>query len=192
MAEAGFESSDVYMYFLPPGNIKGEALATGDPQGKEPEVSLRGKFAFQVKEFGLEALNEAGIGREGGGEQGTGAGQVKFEAIQITKWVDRATPGLLEAVGSGKQIPTGVIQFRRNGRVYMQIFLTVCTIQKVGIKANEDEEAEEEVTIDYGAMRVEYSRQNEAGNMELLSVARWSRVLNEASEEVTAPAPGRR
>ena len=48
MAEAGFESSDIYMYFNPPGNIKGEALVTGEV-GNDASKSLRGKFAFQVK-----------------------------------------------------------------------------------------------------------------------------------------------
>jgi type VI secretion system Hcp family effector len=180
MAEAGFESSDIYMYFNPPGNIKGEALATGEV-GTDTTKSLRGKFAFQVKEFKFQGKNEENIGRQGGGGTG-GAGKVKFEAIEITKWTDRATPGLFEALGAARQIPEAVIQFRRNHKVYMEIILKVCVVSEVTLSASDDEEPTDEITVDYASMNIEYNRQGEDGEMHKISEARWNRVTGDASE----------
>lgn len=189
MADAGADTADIYMYFVPAGDIEGE---TTDHVMSEFK-------AFQVKEFELEAKNEENIGganpNPGAKGANKGAGKVKFDAVKITKWTDRATPGLFQACGSGSTLPEAVIVFRRSGgsvesyrnktpehRVFMTINLYQCTISSVSIKASDDEELMDEVSVDFGSIRIEYFKQAPRGSargaMTDRKVANWSRVTS--------------
>lgn len=176
-------TTDIYMYFLPPGNIKGEALATGEAVDKDQ--SLKGKFAFEVTSVTFDAKNEENIGQKagggGGGGGGADAGKIKFEAIKISKMTDQATPGLVEACSAGRKIREGVIQFRRNHKVFMEYFLADCVISQIQTKGGGGGEPTDDITIDYEAIRVEYSRQKENGEMQKVGEAKWNRTKSEAS-----------
>ena len=170
MADA--EPQDAMMYFVPLGTIKGESQ----------DRKLQGKGAFELTEFTIKAENATNIGSATGG--GGGAGKVKFDRLSIKKFSDSATTGFFLALSTGEHIAEAFIELRQNTQPYLVFNFKMCLISEIETSQSGDDEAEDSIVIDYGAVIIQYHKQNESGELALEQEAMWSRVYNDASSEV--------
>jgi type VI secretion system secreted protein Hcp len=77
--------------------------------GESPHPGATG--LMDVLSWSWGATNTGAHGAGGGG----GAGKVNVHDISITKYVDKATPLLMQACATGKHIPRAVITMRKAG-----------------------------------------------------------------------------
>lgn len=100
--------------------------------------------------------------------QGGGAGKANFQDISITKWVDKASPALLQHVGTGKHITEGHIIVRKAGEKpldYLKIKMTdiMVTAYSTGGSGGEDR-LTENITLNFREFEKEYTPQKEDGS----------------------------
>lgn len=167
MADA--EAQDAFMYFEPPGKVLGSTL----------DKTFKDKKAFELLSFTVTGENATNIGSSTGG--GGGAGKVKFEKLNLTKRTDSATVGLILNMIEGKHVDKVIIELRRNMATYLKYTFHMCLVASVETTQSGDEEAEDTVVIDWGAMQVEYFEQDKTGKLTKKQDASWSRVTNDAS-----------
>jgi len=164
MADA--EPQDAYIYFTPVGYIEGESK----------DDKLSGKSAVELTEFTIKGENSTNIGSSTGG--GGGAGKVKFDRLTIKKYSDKASTGFFKSLAEGKHYDEATIELRRNGMTYLKFMFKLCLISEVELSQSGDDEAEDSITIDYGAIRIEYTEQGFDGSESTAMEAEYSRVNN--------------
>jgi len=171
MADA--EPQDAFMWFEPAGTIKGESQ----------DDALKGKHAFELDDFTVKGENSTNIGSatKGGG----GAGKVKFDRLSLKKRSDSATTGFFLALSTGEHIGDAQIQLRRNNKPYLIFKFKMCVIAEVETSQSGDDEAEDSIIVDYGSILIEYHQQDTKGALKKNQEAKWSRVLNKATDAVT-------
>jgi type VI secretion system secreted protein Hcp len=160
------------MWFEPNGSIKGESQ----------DKLLQGKGAFQLQEFTIKAENATNIGSATGG--GGGAGKVKFDRLSIKKFSDSATTGFFLALSLGEHFTDAFIELRQNMVPYLVFNFKMCLISEIETSQSGDDEAEDSIVIDYGAVVITYFKQYEDGSLKQDQQAMWSRVYNDASDQV--------
>lgn len=172
MADA--EPQDAFMWFSGP---------TGIIKGESQDKALAGKEAFELTEFTVKAENATNIGSATSG--GGGAGKVKFDRLNIKKFSDSATCGFFLALSTGQHFDDAVIQLRRNQNPYLEFKFKVCLVSEIETSQSGDDEAEDSIVIDWGAVVIEYFKQDTKGKLALDQRAMWSRICNDASDSVT-------
>lgn len=164
MADA--EPQDAFLYFTPVGYLEGESK----------DDKLSGKNAMELTEFTIKGENSTNIGSSTGG--GGGAGKVKFERLTIKKYSDKSSTGFFKSLAEGKHYDEACIELRRNGLTYLKFLFKVVLISEVELSQSGDDEAEDSITIDYGAIRIEYVEQTAEGTEGTAMEAEWSRINN--------------
>jgi type VI secretion system secreted protein Hcp len=108
-----------------------------------------------------------GISRSGSGGSG-GRGRAQIQDFQIVKHVDAATPLLFDAVCSGQSIKEAVFTVRKATegasdfyKVQFQDVL-ISSAAPAGTAGGEDLPMEQ-VSLDFGAVEIEYTKQNPNG-----------------------------
>jgi|GEM_PF-5839406 len=172
MADA--EPQDALMYFEPAGTVRGSSL----------DSAVKGKDAFELTDFTLNAENSTNIGSSTGG--GSGAGKVKFDRLSIKKYTDKATADILNCLILGKHIDKGYIELRANGLLYMKYTFSMCVIASCETTQSGEDESEDSIVVDYGAVKIEHYGQNDKGEFAKDAEIMWSRVTNDSSESVAA------
>ena len=167
MADA--EPQDGFMYFDPVHNVKGESQ----------DVEISKKSGFELTSFTFTGTNATNIGSSKSGAGG--AGKVTFEKLQFNKPSDRATVGLIQAMILGTHFDKVTVVLRRNMVPYIEMVFHMCIVANVEFSQSGEEEGEDSVQLDWGAVEVKYSTQNKKGEFNVESEATWSRVTNEAS-----------
>lgn len=169
MADA--EPQDAFMYFLP-NKIKGESA----------DSVLKEKDAFELTEFTLKAENSTNIGSATGGAGG--AGKVKYEKLTIKKKSDSSTTDFFRELSKGTHFDEAVVILRRNQMEYMKFTYKMCVLAEMETTQSGDDEAEDSITVDYGAVKIEYTGQKASGDAGNKAEAMWSRVANDFSMTV--------
>lgn len=167
-------SFDAFCYF-PKSDVKGETQ----------DDFYSGKDAFEILEFGIGARNNINIGSISGGG---GAGKAEFNQLTMKKKTDLGSCKLFSNLCEGKHFPEMVIELRRSGgeatksgAVFLKFEFLFVMIEEIGWSgADGDDICEEELTIEYGAMKVTYNLQDKEGKMKKGDDAKWSRVKNKA------------
>ena len=113
---------------------------------------------------------------------GAGAGRVSMENVDVVKKFDKASPKLMLACCNGKHIPDAVVTIRKAGeeqQEYMKIKLNDVIVTSVTAGGSgEDEIPIENVSFDYGKIEVEYSEQDEKGQLKGVVKAHWDVKAN--------------
>lgn len=110
-----------------------------------------------------------GMSQTGSGHRSTGAGTGKVDVhdINVTKFIDKSSPSIMLACANGKHIPKGKITVRKAGENPLD-YLTV-DIENILISAYNTSGSEagdrvaENVTINFGKVKIEYWTQSEKG-----------------------------
>jgi type VI secretion system secreted protein Hcp len=119
----------------------------------------------------------------GSGSGGAGAGKAAFQSMQLSKRVDRATPLLMRAVATGAHIEelvlTGVTPGDNGNTVRYVITMDMVFISSVELDAEAGSPLPHElVTLEFGAVAVEYYEFDAQGKPLPAKRFNWSRVTN--------------
>ncbi|MFK7943563.1 MAG: type VI secretion system tube protein Hcp [Paracoccaceae bacterium] len=172
---------DAFLYFKGDGAVKGEAQ----------DSDMKKHHPFAIDDFSFGAENTINIGSDSGGG---GAGKAVFNEFSFKKKVDTASCGLFHNLGSGKHFKEAILELRRSGgttsssgATFLKFHFMLVMVGSVEWSGNEDE-VTEDIKMHYGAMKIEYFKQDEKGKLAKASgsqgEAKWSRVLNKAAYDV--------
>lgn len=143
---------DMFMKFDKP------ALA-GESQDKD----AKHKDSIDVLAWSWGMAN-AGTGHTGGG---SGAGKVSVQDLSFTKYVDKATAGLMLACSKGEHIPKATLTVRKAGGTAVEYIVIVMehvliTSISTGGSGGEDR-LTENVTLNFKTVDYKYQPQNTEG-----------------------------
>jgi type VI secretion system secreted protein Hcp len=154
-------------YFLKLDGIQGEST---DANHKD-EIKLE-SFSWG----GTQVTSVSGTG-------GSGAGRVSLADLHVMKVLDKATPKLFNSMVTGKHIATGTLSASKaggGGKPFLKIDfkeLFVTSIQTSGAS----EIPSESVSFSYNEIKIEYSIQNEQGNLASTGAVTYNIKTNQAS-----------
>lgn len=163
------ETQSAYIHFEPKGKIKGETA----------DKTMAKYDACDIMSFELKGQNVSNIGSAQ--EEG---GKVKFENFTVKKRTDKATTDLFREMCAASKLKNAIVTLMRNDRPYMQLTFKRVVIAEVSISQEGDDEAMDDITIDYGAVKIEYLEQDDKGETFKANETLWSRVKDEASDRV--------
>ncbi len=179
---------DSFLYF--------QGKTTSDtfiPQGETTDDQFKGVFAFEIKSFNFSAQNNVTIGSS---SQGAGAGKCVLEKFKFQKTIDRGSPVLFNACTAGKHFPAAVLVLRKAGGAteaqnqpcYLVFRFLFCFIDSVSWSGSSgDDVPTEDVSFAYGAMQINYRKQDAEGKLWGQTMEGvWSQVNNQPSFMVSA------
>ena len=166
-------------------------LPGSDVEGETQDTEMSKQKAFEINSFGFGAENNVNIGSMSGGG---GAGKATFKEFTISKTTDSGSCPLFINLCQGKHFDSGVIELRRSGGAsgvsgvtFLKFTFFLLMVQDISWSGSTgDDVPTEDVIFQYGAMKIEYSKQDAKGKMSAAGKAEWSRVKNEMSTKVTS------
>lgn len=174
---------DAFLYFPGSKDVKGETL----------DSDMAKKDALELLSFSFGAENSVNIGSQSGG---AGAGKVSFSEFEVTKRTDTASCGLFATCCMGTHFDEAIIELRRaggsaqkTGATFMKIHFKMVVVNDISWSGSDgDDICEESLKFRYGAIKIEYFKQDSKGKMTKASGSqgevKWSQVLNEANYSV--------
>jgi type VI secretion system secreted protein Hcp len=115
---------------------------------------------------------------------GSGAGKVNVQDLSFTKWVDVSSPELMLAACNGKHFPDAKLTVRKAGENPLEYLIitmedVIVTSVSTGGSGGEDR-LTENVTINFGTVKVNYTQQTETGQPGAQPKMGWSIATNKA------------
>ena len=155
--------------FLKIGDIKGESVA----QGYED--------AIDVLSWSWGINNSGSVGKGGGG----GAGKADFQPLNITKYVDKASPNLIQMLAKGKHFSTASLHICKSGdgkQEYLTIEFEEVLVENVSVGGAEgDERLVENISLIFGKIKYTYKPQKTDGSLGGAVEAQWNIATNSES-----------
>lgn len=172
---------DAFMYFTASADaekVPGETLDEAMIKAK--------KKAWELLSFTIGAENNINIGSA---TSGGGAGKATFKEFSFTKKTDLGSPGLFQQLVTGRHFDEAVVELRRSGgsetasgTTFMKFKFKLVMVQDIEWSGSDgDDVCEESITMQYGAMKVDYTAQLSSGKKGDKKSAEWSRVKNTAA-----------
>jgi len=164
-----------------------KALGIGDLKVQGESLDTDHVDATEIKEFSFGVENPTTIGSMSGG---AGAGKAKFNEFNVKKNIDRASAILFLACGMGCHFPTVSLTIRKSGGTklnYLNFKFAMVFVTKIDWSGGGGEEApDEDVTFVYGALQINYIRQDKNGQaMTPDTPVAWSIITNQPKFEVS-------
>ena len=150
-------------------------------QGESTDEKHTGEL--EIESWSWHATNTGTSGSGGG----SGTGKADFADIAFSKFVDKATPKIINAVATGAHFASGVLTCRKasgkGGQVeYLKMTLGDFLISSYSTSASEEHPIPRETfTINYATIQYEYAPQKKDGTLEGKISAKYDRHLNKAS-----------
>jgi type VI secretion system secreted protein Hcp len=132
-------------------------------------VNGESKDKVYAKEIGVPAwswdMGNYGSAHVGGG---AGSGKVNVQDVQVTKYIDSASPKLMKACCSGAHYPTAILTVRKAGGSspveYIKIKMEEVFISSVSTGASLGEERlVENVSLNFAKVNLDYTPQSDKG-----------------------------
>ncbi|MEP4196405.1 MAG: type VI secretion system tube protein Hcp [Aliishimia sp.] len=158
-----------------------------DVSGETQDKAMKNNNAFEILSFEIGAENNINIGSI---TAGGGAGKATFKELTITKKTDTASCAMFSKLCEGNHFDDMVIELRRSGgqgssasgSTFLLWEFKLVMIQDISWSGSDgDDICEETVVMQYGAMKVTYTKQDKQGKPAGETSGEWSRVLNEAN-----------
>ena len=175
---------DAFMYFT-------AAADTEKVPGETHDEKMSEKKAFELISFSIGVENNINIGSSSGGG---GAGKATFKEFSITRKTDIGSPGFFQQAVVGRHFDEAIVELRRSGgselesgSTFMKFHFKHVMVQDIEWSGSDgDDICEESITLQYGAMKVEYIPQKANGKMDVgkTKTAVWSRIKNSAAYAV--------
>lgn len=150
------------------------------PKG-ESKVGNDAGAIMLTDQWGFSLENKLNIGPH---TMGAGAGKAEFEAFTIKKQIDSASSDLLEACGRVCHFNNVKLKLRKStgeGSGKMNSYL-IWTFNMLAVEKVEwaygDPSPEETVTFKFGVCKIEYSRQDIDGGLQLNGQGVWNQIDN--------------
>ncbi len=133
------------------------------------------KDEIEVLSWSFGGSNSSSVAAGGGG----GAGRASLQDISFTKWVDKSSPGLFQAMCSGAHFPKGTLSVYKAGGgkplKYLELKFDKMfpTSVSTGGSGGEDR-LTENVTFAFGKVTITYQPQNPDGTSAGNEVGSWN------------------
>ena len=154
-------------YFLKLDSIQGES----EDQNHKNEITVL-SFSWG----GTQTTSVAGTG-------GSGAGKVTLSEFSIMKNYDKASPLIYKAMLSGTHIKSGTLTANKAGgagKPFLKIDFTELFVTSQQMSAS-SEIPTESVSFSYNTIKVDYSTQNEQGNLASTGAVSYDLKQNKVS-----------
>jgi type VI secretion system secreted protein Hcp len=184
---------DTYMQFQDPqGNyLKGESqaqISNDSPLGTD----IQQGNIFEIDDFSFDIEQVLNIGSA---SSGLGAGKVQLNGFQVTRKTDRASPMLFTMCCAGQHFKQVSLYLRRasggasgmtstqlpSGLTFLRFDFALVGVKTMSWSGSDGDEAcKEEVTFEYGALKVQYVQQG-ADGQPLASgqtMGSWNQIYN--------------
>ncbi|MBI5446077.1 MAG: type VI secretion system tube protein Hcp [Deltaproteobacteria bacterium] len=137
-------------------------IKIGDVKGESIDSTHKDEIDVLAWSWGM---SQSGTTHMGGGG---GAGKVSVQDLSVTKFVDKASPGLMLACSTGKHYPEALLTVRKAGESALEyIKLTmkevIITSVSTGGSGGEDR-LTENVSLNFAEYKVEYTPQKPDGS----------------------------
>src|SRR6185437_5022677 len=154
---------DAFLQFNDGGNPGAEVL-NGETQDLEMKNLKPKPFDIQTWTFG--ASQQVNVGSS---SSGIGTGKVEFQPFKITKTVDLSSPFFYQTCAQGGHYEQCSLFVRKAGGakghssiVYLRFDFKMVFVTQINW-SHDDTAPKEEITFDYGALRVAYTPQTRKG-----------------------------
>ncbi|HUH64572.1 MAG TPA: type VI secretion system tube protein Hcp [Terracidiphilus sp.] len=117
------------------------------------------------------------------GTGGSGAGKVSLSDLNIMAYFDKATPKFLKTLYKGEHIKSGTltaIKAGADGKPYLKVDLTELFVTSVQVSAS-SEIPTISVSFSYNEISVDYSTQNEQGQVTSTGAVKYSTKANKTT-----------
>lgn len=144
---------------------------------------------FEVEDYSFDIEQVLNIGSQ---SSGAGAGKVAFNPFSFSRKIDCASSHFFQKACSGTPFAQVGLGLRKGsgGSASGAMFLAF-TFKLVAVKtvawAHDDESPKETVTIEYGALNIQYCQQKPNGSMCAIQYGGWNRVKNIADPKWDSP-----
>jgi len=136
-------------------------IKIGDIKGESNDDAHKDEIDVLSWSWGM-ANN--GTTQSGGG----GAGKVSFQDLSCTKYLDKATPKLMEACSTGTHLPEATLVVRKAGEIpieYLIIRMENVLVSSVSTGGSGGEDRlTENVSLNFSKVHVEYTEQKPDGS----------------------------
>jgi type VI secretion system secreted protein Hcp len=137
-------------------------IKIGDIAGESKDAAHAGEVDVLAWSWGL---SQSGTMHAGGGG---GSGKCHVQDLNVTKWVDKASPNLLAFCASGKQFPTAKLTVRKAGHTPLEYIImtfadVIITSVSTGGSGGEDR-LTENVSLNFAKVKFEYTAQKQDGS----------------------------
>lgn len=157
-------------------------------EGETTDEDMAKNKAIEIEAFSLGASNPMYIGSTTGGAS---QGKAEFSPVSIQKKTDKASMELFGRLCEGSHFPEAVIALRKSGtagksgETFLQFNLKMVFISGINWAGGSGmETCAESLTMDYGAIKIEYSAQGKDGKLTKAGEKMWSRIVNKATDKV--------
>lgn len=130
--------------------------------GESMDRSYAGKIDVLAWSWGMSNSGTTHTG------SGGGSGKVNVQDLSFTKYVDKASPNLMDACCSGKHIDEGTLIVRKAGGEspveYLKIKMARVLISSVSTGGSgEADRLKENVTLNFARVQLDYQEQDDKG-----------------------------
>ena len=131
-------------------------------QGESQDSTHKNEIDVLAWSWGASNSGSAHVGG------GAGSGKAAFQDMSFTKYVDLSSTSLLQAVATGKHIPTATLVVRKAGSTpleYLTITMTEVLVSSVsGGGSGGEDRLTENVSMNFAAFKVAYKEQTATGS----------------------------
>ena len=191
---------DTYMQFFDSLGkpVRGESQVKIDTSKESPlGKDISQGNVFEIDDFSFDIEQVLNIGSQ---SSGIGSGKITFNAFQITRKTDRASPLLFTMCCTGEHFRQVSLYLRRaggmggvggaasatSGMTFLRYDFALVGVKTISWSGSDGDEAcKEEVTFEYGALQVRYVQQDVTGGIASVAdaqpVGSWNRVNNNSN-----------
>jgi type VI secretion system Hcp family effector len=186
---------DAFLQFSDGGH---PGAVTLDGETQDIDMKKLKPTPFDISTWTFGASQQVNVGSS---SSGIGAGKVEFQPFKITKQVDKASPFFFQTCAQGGHYQQCTLYVRkgggtaeRSGSIYLRFDFKMVFVTEIAW-SHDDTAPKEDITFDYGAMRITYSPQQRSGapkaaittdasNPGGSKTVSWSKLLNSDEFEV--------
>jgi type VI secretion system secreted protein Hcp len=151
-------------------------IKVGDISGEAQDSKHSKEIDVLSWSWGLSNSGNAQIG------SGAGAGKVNVQDLSFTKWVDSASPFLMQACCNGKHYDTALLTVRKAGEnpvEYLKIKMSQVLITSVtGGGSGGEDKLTENVSLNFAKVNVDYTPQDKTGKAGTAIPMGWDIAAN--------------
>jgi type VI secretion system secreted protein Hcp len=155
--------------------------------------NFSGAGIVEIADFSFGIHNTVTLGSATGG---AGTGKAQFNEFKVTKSVDKSSPTLFKAVGTGVHFPAVQLYLRKAGAgdpstVYLAYEFQVVFVSEIDWSGSSgDDTPSEVVTFVYGALDIAYHAQNTDGTLAPAIKSTWNQITNTTTLQSPASLVG--
>jgi type VI secretion system secreted protein Hcp len=151
-------------------------LKLGDIKGESQDRKHKEEIDVLAWSWGLSQSGTTHMGAGGG------AGKVNVNDLSLTKFVDKASPNLIQATCDGTHFKQALLTVRKAGKTpleYIKITMKEVLVASVSTGGSGGEDRlTENITLNFAEFKIEYTPQKEDGSGAPAVEAAWNIAEN--------------